>query len=90
MTVTVQQIVEYIQTLRPSEWHWDITHFAESLEITVEQANGSIRCTEKGGSGNRADGSWKANPKPFNIVINLTQNQDNALNLHYKDSDNKS
>ena len=89
MNVTVQQIVESIQTLRPSKWHWDINYFAEGLEITVEQANGSIKCIETGGSGSRAEGSWKANPNPFNIVIDLTQNQDDALNLHYKDSDDK-
>ena len=49
MTVTVQQIVVYIQTLRPSKWHWYINHLAESLEITAERANSFIRCIEKVG-----------------------------------------
>ena len=49
-----------IQTLKPSKWHWDISHFAETeslaITVTVEVANYFIICIEKSGTGNRKDG----------------------------------
>ena len=82
MTATLHQIVGAIQTLKPSKWHWDISHFAVSLEIALEEANGFIRCIEQGGTGNKKDGSWRSNPEPFATKIDLTRNEDNLLNLH--------
>ena len=89
MTATLHQIVGAIQTLKPSKWHWDIHHFAESLDISLEEANGFITCIEKGGTGNKKDGLWKFNPKAFSAKIDLTQNKDNLLNFHYTDLRNK-
>ena len=85
MTVTLCKTSTFIQTLRHSKWHWDIRYFSECLGIIVEQANSFIRCVEKGRTGKKADGLWKANTKPFQSKINLTQNQKNTLNLYYTD-----
>ena len=63
MTFTLYKISESIQTLTHSKWYWDIRLFSEGPGIAVEQANGFIKCLEKGGTGKKADGSWKANPK---------------------------
>ena len=60
-----------------------VSHFAESLKITVKQANYFISCTEKDSRGNKKDGSWKSIPKPLAAKIDLTRNKDNLLNLHY-------
>ena len=56
MIVTLLQIVQSTQTLKPSQWYWDINHFATGLEITVEQVTGFIKCIEIGGTGIKADG----------------------------------
>ena len=83
------QIVESTQCLCPSKWYCDIHYFAKSIEISSEQANGFIRCTENGGTGHKADGSWRSNPVPYDSKINLTSDSDNILNLHYKDMGDK-
>ena len=68
-----------------SRWHWDIKHIAQILEISVEEANGFISCIEKSGTGNKKDGTWRSNPDMFAAKIDLTQNEDNLLSLHYTD-----
>ena len=82
MAPTLMQIVGSIQELPSSKWYWDINHFAESLEISVPEVNGFIRCIEKGGTGLKSDDSWLVNPKPYNKPINISSLQDNLLNLH--------
>ena len=85
MTTTLNQIATAVQTERPSKWYWDIKHFARTLEITVEEANGFISCIEKGGAGSKKDGSWRFNPDPFAAKIDLKRDEENLLNLHYID-----
>ena len=74
--------------LRPSKWYWDVHHFAESLDITTEQANGFIKCIENGGMGTKADDIWRSNPAPYDAKVNLTNQCDNILN--YTNTGNKS
>ena len=83
MTATLHQFVGGIKTLNPSKSHWDISHFAESLKMTLKETNSFIACIEKGGTGNKKDGSRRSNPGPFSAKINLTQNEAILLNLHY-------
>ena len=90
MTTTLNQIATAVQTERPSKWYWDIKHFARTLEITVEEANGFISCIEKGGAGSKKDGTWRFNPKPFATKIDLTRDEENLLNFHYTDVKDKS
>jgi len=89
MTATLVQIATAIQTERPSKWHWDVRHLARILEITVEEVNGFVSLIEKGGTGNRKIGTWRSNPEPFATKIDLTQNEENLLNLHYTDVKDK-
>ena len=89
MTVTLVQIVTAIQTERPLKWHWGVRHLACILEITVEEVNGFVRLIEKGGTGNIKIGTWRSNPEPFAAKIDLTQNEENLLNLHYTDVKDK-
>ena len=89
MTVTLCNIIESVQCLRHSKWHWDIRHFSDCLGITVEQANSFIKCVEIGGTGTKADCSWRTNPKPYDTKMNLTGQYDNVINLHYKDMGDK-
>ena len=71
--------------LRPSKRHIHANNFAECLEITTEEVNSFIRCIEKGGAGAKVDNTWKSNPAPFDVKINLTNKEDNLLNIHYND-----
>ncbi len=87
---TLLELVQRTQTLNASKWHWDIHHFAECLDITVEEANGFIKCVENGGKGNKTDGTWEANPAPFNAKVNLKEQRDNILNFHCTDNGRKS
>ena len=89
MTVTLHEIAGAVQTLLPSKWHWNITYLAHTLGITVEETNGFIRCIEKGGTGNKKEGSWRPNPDPFAAKTDLTQSEENSLNLHYTDVRNE-
>ena len=85
---TLHGILESTQRLRPSKWFFDINHYAESIGITKGEANGFIKCIEDGGK-QKADGTWQANPEPFHKAINLTDQCDNLLNLHYVDNGRK-
>ena len=90
VTPTLLSITESLQKLPPSKWHWDIHHLAATLQITVEQLRGFVKCIESGGSGKKSDDSWEPNPAPFRTPIKLTDNQnDNVINLHYIDSGRK-
>ena len=68
------------------KWLCDIRHLAESIEISLEEANEFIKCIESGGKGSKADGTFQANPAPFNTKISLREQRDNILNLHYIDN----
>ena len=81
---TLLSIIESLQKLPPSKWHWDIHHLAATLKITVEQLHSFVKRIESGGSGKKSDDSWEPNPAPFHTPIKLTENQnDNVINLHY-------
>ena len=84
------QIIESIQRLRPPKWYYDIHHFSESREIPSEEANCFIKCVENGGSGQKADGTWRSNPSPYDSRINLTSHSENMLNFLYKDTGDRS
>ena len=82
MPPTLLQIAESIDRPKPTRWLIDIHHFASCLDLTVDQVEAFFKCIENGGSGVRKDGTWKANPKPFNTKTNLSSNEENRLNLH--------
>ena len=83
---TLLQIAERVQSLVLSKWHWDIHHFAESVDLSQGEANGFIRCIENGGTGSKSDDTWRPNPAPFITKHDLNDhNCDNPLNLHYTD-----
>ncbi len=87
--VSFQLIVESIQRLHTSKWHWDVNHFAACLDITTEEANGFIKAVSNGGSGSKKQGTWQSNPAPYSSKINLSSNNENLLNLHVTDKGNK-
>ena len=89
MAPTLLQIAESVQRQKASKWVWDVHHFAAKLGISVEQAICFLKCIEKGGTGVKKDGSWKANPTPFNRKLNLISDDDNVLNFHVRSKGRK-
>ena len=88
---TLIELAERTQALVPSKWRCDVHHFAESLDISVEEANGFFKSIEEGGTGSKSDGSWQDNPAPLNVKVNLRkQYEDNVFNLHCADMGSKS
>ena len=86
---TFLELVASVQLLDQSKWFWNIQHFAECLDITVEECLGFFKAVEKGGTGLKSDDTWASNPAPYNTKINLTKQEDNALNLYCVDNGNK-
>jgi len=84
---TLHSIIESTQRLRSSKWYFDINHYAESVGITAEEANGFFKCIRDGGT--KSGESWKQNPAPFEGKIDLTCQNDNLLNIHLADCGNK-
>ena len=83
--VRLLEIIEITQRLLPTKWHLDVHHFAESIGVTTDEANGFIKCIEDGGTGSKSNGTWQSNPVPYKSKINLTSQIDNELNFHCKD-----
>jgi len=89
MAPTLLQIAESVQRQKASKWVWDVHHFAAKLGISVEQASCFLKCIEKGGKGVKKDGTWTANPAPFNKKIDLSSDADNILDLHLRSEGRK-
>lgn len=75
-----------MQTVVNPKWYKDIRHYADSIKISTEEANGFIRCVEAGGNGSKSNRVWRNNSSPFDTKIDLNGNSDNILNLQYSDS----
>ena len=89
MAPTLLQIAESVQRQKASKWVWDVHHFAAKLGISVEQASCFLKCIEKGGKGVKKDGTWTANPVPYDKKIDLSSDADNILNLHLRSGGQK-
>ena len=83
---TLHRIIESTQRLRSSKWYFDVNHYAQSVGITTEEANGFFKCIRDGGM--KKDESWQHNPAPFEGKIDLTCQSDNLLNIHVADFGN--
>jgi hypothetical protein len=86
---TFLELVAATQLLDQSKWFWDVHHYAACLDITAEEAYSFLKAIEKGGTGIRSDDTWTPNPAPFHAKINLTEPEDNALNLYCVDNGDK-
>ena len=83
MPSTLIEIANAIKNLNDSKWHCHIQYFASKIDISPEVADSFIRQIENGGRGARSDGTWQANPSPYENPINLTSPNDNILDLRY-------
>ena len=79
-------VVESIQQQPASKWLWPFNHLAARLQISIDEAYEFVLRIQNGGTGVRKDGSWAANPAPYDRKIDLTKHEDNALNLHVVDT----
>ena len=85
MAPSLIAITESIQRQAASKWLWDSHHLAARLRISTEELNEFIARIQSGGSGVKKDGTWLANPAPYDLKIDLTKHEDNSLNLHLVD-----
>ena len=71
---------------RPPKWHIHEGHFAQSLEFSTRIClDNFILRLERGGSGCKKDGTWKANPRPYDMAIDLKdESVDNLIGLHFQ------
>ena len=83
MPSTLFEIANAVKNLDDSKWHCHILYFTSKIAISSEVADSFIRQIKKGGRGVSSDGTWRANPLPYENPINLTLPKDNILNLHY-------
>ena len=89
MAPSLAAIAESIQRQTASKWLWHVHHLASCLRISTAELKEFIKRIQSGGSGVRQDGTWTTNPAPYNRKINLTNHQDNSLNLHLVESRSK-
>ena len=83
MPSTLIEIANAIKNLNDSKWHCHIQYFISKIGISPEVADSFIRQIEKGGTGVRRNGTWQANPSPYENPIDLTSPNDNILGLRY-------
>ena len=83
MPSTLIEIANAIKNLNDSKWHCHIQYFVSKIGISPEVADSFIRQIEKGGRGVRSNGTWHANPSPYENPIDLTSPNDNILGLRY-------
>ena len=82
---TFIQCAESIIEACPTRFHLHEGYFSQILEFEEQKhLNNFILRIENGGSGSKQDGTWKSNPSPLNVAINLKDNStDNVFGLHY-------
>ena len=83
MPMTLFEITNAVKNLSNNKWYWDSQYFASKIGISPTVVDAFIKRMEKGGSGVRSDGTWQANPSPYDNTINFTIPKDNILDLHY-------
>ena len=68
----------------PSQWHLHEGYVQEILEFDSRSSlDNFLHCLERGGSGSKSEGTWVANPQPYNVGIDLRDKTvDNKLGLH--------
>ena len=86
MAPSLVTIAESIQRHPASKWVVHLNHLADRLEVSPAEANEFILRIQSGGSGSKKDGTWVANPAPYDRKIDLVKNEDNTLNLHLVDT----
>ena len=83
MPTTLFEITNAVKNLSNNKWYWDSQYFASKIGISPTVVDAFIKRMEKGGSGVRSDGTWQANPSPYDNTIDFTIPKDNILDLHY-------
>jgi hypothetical protein len=83
--VSFLQTAKAVHALEPStHWIHEAT-LAERLKISTDELEGWTKCVREGGSGAVSNNTFKANPEPYNVKIDLLdQSADNTFNLHYQ------
>ena len=83
--VSFLQSAKAVHVLEPfTHWIHEAT-LAERLKISTDELEGWTKCVREGGSGAVSNNTFKANPEPYNVKIDLLdQSADNTFNLHYQ------
>ena len=89
MPPSLTAIAESIQRQAASKWLWHANHLAARLGISVAELKEFLLRIQSGGSGVRKEGTWSANPAPYDRKIDLVKNEDNSLNIHLVTSRSK-
>ena len=90
MLTTLPEIANAVKNLSSNKWYWDRQYFALKIGVSQAVVDEFIKRMEKGGYGVRSDGTWQANPSPYDNTIDFTIPKDNILGLHYSDIHDKS
>jgi len=83
--VSFLQTAKAVHALEPStHWIHEAT-LAERLRISTDDLEGWTKCVREGGSGAVSNNTFKANPEPYNVKIDLLDlSADNTFNLYYQ------
>ena len=69
--VSFLQTAKAVHALEPStHWIHEAT-LAERLRISTDDLEGWTKCVREGGSGAVSNNTFKANPEPYNVKIDL-------------------
>ena len=78
------KLIRTIQTQEPTKWFIREERLCVQLGIDRTELGPLLDRLTRGGTGSKKDGTFKSNPEPCNMRIDLKSSDENALNFHYE------